>query len=269
MKNQMPHCFRKVKYSTFKEDKIIVDECYSTLAKYSQIISIYFALGLLLFCYFISYIIKYYTKEDFGHYVIPAFIILFLIISLFLDKLLQHHVVIDLRDNCIYSELILLGFYIKSKKIFKDEISQIANNIYTRYPEKGETYGEIHPETKYVYLYSLDFLLKNGKVVDMLIMGKSESDYDRTIELAFAISELWGIPAITCKENYQLSVVDTLTNSENRYKFSLKEIEPRTFLKDFLRLIKIFIILIITLLIIAIGANYITSFISSLKPTRF
>ena len=266
MMEQMPYCFRKVKYASFEDGKIIISECYSTLVKHSSMIINLILLLLFLFSIFISYILKFFLLEDTSLYAFLIFIISIALVSFFSDKLVKHHVVIDLRINCIYSELILFDLiYIKSKKVFKENISQIANNIYPRSPQRGETYTFIHPETNYVHLYSVDFLLENGKVVDMVIMGKSESDYDRTVELTLAISELWKLPAVICKDNYQLKVIDTHTYYNYRYKFSLKEIKPR----DSSKLIMTILIIFIFFFILCMGSYFSRTVRSGFKQKEF
>ncbi len=264
MYNKLPFSFRNVKYATFEDDKIIINKCYSRLFHYtSSNVYFFFIIYLWVLVFFIFGAIIDSKFQITNSEIVFAFFIL--LIGIFFTSLYQIakiQVVIDFKKNCIYSESIILGLiYIKFGKVYKEDVSQIGNNVYTRIVGRNDS-SMMHPDTKYIHKYSVDLLLKNGKLLNQFILGSEIEDYGRSVEIVRAISYHWKLPVITCKDNCQLEVVKSSNEYDNNYKLAVKKIEPDSVVKGLLRFFKVMIIIVALLMIIIVALYLLLYFIA-------
>ncbi|MBP5467975.1 MAG: hypothetical protein J6Z11_01870 [Candidatus Riflebacteria bacterium] len=255
MDSRIPNSFKTIGGFCFEDNKIILD---SQAGKKARILRIF--LESLLFLPFviivlsagldIRFVMNFLNaiNANYRPFLFFIFGCWFVIMRIILSSAITH-VVIDCNKNYIYTELILMKLIVfRSDKIYREDIIQVGNNVkYFENNGKGwsktELYDsapgcEIHPKTHYIHEYKVCFLLKNGEMINYAVLGRTMEDYDKSIKLAKAISEFWHIPLITCRDNCYLTVVDTHSGYDTRYKFSFEEIEPYAFfsIRNFLEI---------------------------------
>lgn len=133
---------------------------------------------------------------------------------------IKKYIVIDLNNNCFFTEYRFFSIKIKTKTINKNDILQIGNNIFnykSRFKIKGNlSYKKIEPdpETNLFFDYSISFLLNNGKTQNIFI-GTNIEDYETSVTISKNFSEYFNIPLITCNKGNELSTREYF----NSYKF--------------------------------------------------
>ncbi|MBQ2594167.1 MAG: hypothetical protein II567_12915 [Candidatus Riflebacteria bacterium] len=192
----------------------------------SKIFALIFAIVLTYAYYYIATNYFVYTgpetKRAFTLNTAYITTFMFFVTSLFfsLDNL-KKYTVIDLGNYCIFNEFELFSFKYKTNPIIPKDIIQIGNNIttaITRFYIKGYRIGggefEPDPKTNLFYIYTISFLLKNGKTKNIII-GPHNQDYETSLKLSKQIAEYLNIPLITCSKG------NILISREyfNSYKF--------------------------------------------------
>ena len=193
---------------------------------FSKIFAFIYAIALTYAYYYIATNYLVYTGPEMKR----AFTIdiayittvaVFIITWLFSLNNLKKYTVIDLDNYCIFNEFELFSFKFKTNSITPKDILQIGNNTttaITRLFIKGYRIGggeiEPDPKTDLFYIYTISFLLKNGKNKDIII-GPHKNDYETSLTLSKQIAEYLNIPLITCSQGKILITREYF----NSYKF--------------------------------------------------
>ena len=193
--------------------------------------------------------------EHNARYGVFAYFFILLFISIILFILLKNHysnskLIIDLDNECLYSEVNIFGFKLKCNQISKSNIKQISNNIIPSVlcnEMPSGSYYRTDPAMNHLsnqlQNYCISILTTNSKIINIIQLGYNHVNYEYSKKIAKILSDYLNIPLFCCENASKLNIVYniheecelTYENIENASEFE------KSFVIGFNLLLPIFI----------------------------